>query len=443
MSLDTETSIHSRIGYMSTPTKDDSFSSSLNDSKLDLTGYNTSPATTPVGRDNKAGWYNIHEKHTSLAKRPFAEIILCGDSIIAGLARYPKVWREFFEPLKALNFGIGGDRTQHVLWRAENINITSSVKFVVLHLGTNNIDRDTPNCIANGILSVALTFQEKLPGLKVIVTALLPRDLDISFRRIKIEKVNKILKEMCRDQLQEVYFMKQDDDWTLPDGQLNEQFYYTDCLHLIEKGNEKFAHSISKAIKEVTDSGCIEYSSDEGEGADVEEHQYKRLLSERRKRKRSGSDDEHQGAKHSRRSRDERKHSRSKSKSKSHRESSSKRESSESKYSWSAVRERGLLLKKEKNGDHTEKDEKVEQEKVESDIPLQGVAKSIDITLDEKKRLEARRNKFSGVSSSLTAKPSPSALVTKIMKSKLETKKYLDAQRHKHSVEATPSPPKP
>lgn len=31
-----------------------------------------------------------------------------------------QIWRELFSPLHALNFGIGGDSTQHVLWRLEN-----------------------------------------------------------------------------------------------------------------------------------------------------------------------------------------------------------------------------------------------------------------------------------------------------------------------------------
>jgi hypothetical protein len=90
-----------------------------------MNSYSSSTATTPTGRDSKAGWYDNHEKHVALAqRRPNSEIILCGDSIVAGLSRYTNVWRKYFEPLKSLNFGIGGDRTQHVLWRAENINIT-------------------------------------------------------------------------------------------------------------------------------------------------------------------------------------------------------------------------------------------------------------------------------------------------------------------------------
>ena len=82
-------------------------------------------------------------------------------------SRYTDIWRKFFAPLNALNLGIGGDRTQHVLWRAENLDISPSTKFVVLHCGTNNIDRDTPTCIANGIISIALTFQEKVVSMMI------------------------------------------------------------------------------------------------------------------------------------------------------------------------------------------------------------------------------------------------------------------------------------
>ena len=31
-----------------------------------------------------------------------------------------QIWDQLFEPLCSLNFGIGGDSTQHVLWRIQN-----------------------------------------------------------------------------------------------------------------------------------------------------------------------------------------------------------------------------------------------------------------------------------------------------------------------------------
>ena len=59
--------------------------------------------------------------------------------------------------------------------------------------------------------------------------------------------------------------MKQDSDWTLGDGKLNEKLYYTDCLHLNETGNEKFAKSIADMLYKVMEERAIEYSSDKAE----------------------------------------------------------------------------------------------------------------------------------------------------------------------------------
>lgn len=44
---------------------------------------------------------------------------MIGDSIIQKLQSCP-IWNDLFEPLHCLNFGIGGDLTQGVLWRILN-----------------------------------------------------------------------------------------------------------------------------------------------------------------------------------------------------------------------------------------------------------------------------------------------------------------------------------
>ena len=103
-------------------------------------------ATTPSNRPNKVGWYETHKSHSRLAKSTRSDIVLIGDSIIAGLKRYNDVWQQHFA--KTLNFGISSDKTQHVLMRAQQITFSSSVKYIIIHCGTNNIDSDNPYSIS-------------------------------------------------------------------------------------------------------------------------------------------------------------------------------------------------------------------------------------------------------------------------------------------------------
>ena len=62
-----------------------------------------------------------------------------GDSIIAGLRRYPTVWRNFVLQYKIVNL-VGGDRIKNVLWCINDIVLPKSLQSVVTHSGTNNID---------------------------------------------------------------------------------------------------------------------------------------------------------------------------------------------------------------------------------------------------------------------------------------------------------------
>ena len=43
--------------------------------------------------------------------------------IIKGLNRYPEIWDEYFEHFCALKLWIGDGRTEHVLWRIENVEM--------------------------------------------------------------------------------------------------------------------------------------------------------------------------------------------------------------------------------------------------------------------------------------------------------------------------------
>ena len=95
-----------------------------------------------------------HESFNERAKQGDVDVIFLGDSITQGWEGKDAVpvWNKYYGARKAMNAGIGGDRTQHVLWRLDNGNIAGiKPKLAVIMIGTNNAGSDTPEDIAAGI----------------------------------------------------------------------------------------------------------------------------------------------------------------------------------------------------------------------------------------------------------------------------------------------------
>lgn len=54
------------------------------------------------------------------------------------------VFNQYYAPLKVTIYGIGGDRTQHLIWHIIDGELKGlSPKLVVLKIGTNNLGRMT------------------------------------------------------------------------------------------------------------------------------------------------------------------------------------------------------------------------------------------------------------------------------------------------------------
>ena len=87
-------------------------------------------------------WLDGHKNHVHQLTYTHFDTIIIGDSIAAGISRYRNVGESFFK--KTLNLGIGGDRTQHILWRVERLPVLSHLKYVIIHCATNNINKDSP-----------------------------------------------------------------------------------------------------------------------------------------------------------------------------------------------------------------------------------------------------------------------------------------------------------
>ena len=123
--------------------------------------------------------------------------------------------------------------------------LPSSGHVVVIHCGTNNVDANvyTPHDIAHGVISCGVRLREKLPHLKVLVAGILPMDLNISKRRIKIQQTNENLRKLCCDE--NITFIEQAKYWSKDSGKLNQRLFRKDDLHPNKQGCNMFAKSLA------------------------------------------------------------------------------------------------------------------------------------------------------------------------------------------------------
>ena len=131
-------------------------------------------ATVPAPRPGN--WMKQHEAFLDRAKKGNVDLLFLGDSITAGWRNAPAVWSRYYQPRQAANFGIGGDRTQHILWRLDNGEVdTLHPKVVVLMIGTNNLGSNTEAEVAEGVKAILDRLRSKLPDTKILLLGIFPR----------------------------------------------------------------------------------------------------------------------------------------------------------------------------------------------------------------------------------------------------------------------------
>src|SRR5262249_25243781 len=137
-----------------------------------------------------------------------AQLLFIGDSITQGWENQGKdEWAKHYSTRNAVNLGIGGDRTQHVLWRLDNGNIDGvKPKAAVIMIGTNNSGSDSAEQIAEGVKAIVDKLRTKLPETKLLLLAVFPRSEKPSEeKRVKLAKVNEIIAKL--DDGKYVYYL--------------------------------------------------------------------------------------------------------------------------------------------------------------------------------------------------------------------------------------------
>jgi beta-glucosidase len=209
-------------------------------------------AVTPVPRDD-AGWKQRHESMNERVKNGNVDLLMIGDSITHGWEGGGKeIWKKHYEKRNAVNLGIGGDQTQHVLWRLENGNIDGiSPKLAVLMIGTNNAGHDSPENIAAGVKAIVEKLRAKLPEMKILILGIFPRGEDDkdTIRQVNM-KANEIIAKLADDK--KVFYLDIGEKFLGPDHVLPKEVM-PDLLHPNAKGYQIWAEAVEPTIAKLLD----------------------------------------------------------------------------------------------------------------------------------------------------------------------------------------------
>jgi lysophospholipase L1-like esterase len=190
-----------------------------------------------------------HEKFVTIAKEGKTDLLFLGDSITEGWGGRKDIWEKSFGAYRPANFGIGGDRTQHVLWRITSGELDGiKPKALVLMIGTNNSGSDSAEDIASGIKKIVETIREKLPATKVLLLAVFPRGEKPGAAREKLGKVNESIAKL--DDEKNVHYLDIGSKFVEADGTLTKEIM-PDFLHLSAKGYQIWADAITPKLAEL------------------------------------------------------------------------------------------------------------------------------------------------------------------------------------------------
>ena len=210
-------------------------------------------AVTPISREQD--WWvqrndNIQEVVNAIGAD--AQVIFVGDSITQGWeGSGAQVWKEHLAPFGAINLGIGGDRTEHVLWRLRHGHLDGlTPKIAVVMIGTNNFGQeyaDGESEVLEGIVAVVDTLRDSVPDMHILLLDIFPRGRQFNKMRGSILQVNQALQVTYAGN-ENVTFLPIGQFFLESDGSIN-QAIMPDYLHLSEKGYKRWLRAMMPSLQ--------------------------------------------------------------------------------------------------------------------------------------------------------------------------------------------------
>jgi lysophospholipase L1-like esterase len=211
-------------------------------------------AIVPEPRAQPTNWLARHEGFLAEAKKGNFDLVFIGDSITDGWRnRGLAIWNKSYAPRHALNLGIGGDRTQHVLWRIDQGELDGlKPKAVVLMIGTNNTGKEKDGSVRNttpeiveGVTAIVKRIRAKLPQSKVLLLAVFPRGTADAPQRAQVGEINTAIAKL--DDGKMIKFLDIGKVFLAEDGSIPKTIM-PDLLHPNEEGYQRWAEAMEPTL---------------------------------------------------------------------------------------------------------------------------------------------------------------------------------------------------
>lgn len=206
-------------------------------------------------------WLNrLHNRRVQViaAKGKTVDVVLMGDSITHFWEwQHPKSWKKFTARYSAINCGYGGDRTQDVIWRAENGELDGyTAKAVVLEIGTNNATLGSKaEDTAEGVRECIAVIRRKQPTAKIVLHPIFPRGHDTAKsravherERAVNERVNALIKSYADGK--DVIWVDFNDQW-LPSGWGVPPALMADAIHPSDDGYDLWMSALNPVLDRI------------------------------------------------------------------------------------------------------------------------------------------------------------------------------------------------
>jgi lysophospholipase L1-like esterase len=191
------------------------------------------------------------------AQKGGVDILFMGDSITDFWRNRGKsVWNKYYAPRHAANFGISGDRTEHVLWRIDHGELDGiKPKVVVLMIGTNNTGKERNGSPRNsvpevieGVQAVVADIRAKLPDSKILLLGIFPRGTIDDPQRTQVAVINTVIAKL--DDGKMVKFLDIGPQFLEADGSLSKDIM-PDLLHPSKEGYQIWADAMEPTLAEM------------------------------------------------------------------------------------------------------------------------------------------------------------------------------------------------